>query len=613
MSGPIDDVPDIADPVELDRGGFATVYRAVDLLADRPVAVKLVTQRPDDATLRAFERERVALARLSTHPNVVTLHRTGTTPGGHPWLVMEFAPGGSLADLIESARPLPLDEALAWILPICDAVEHAHAQGVQHRDIKPRNILISAHRQPLLSDFGIAAMAAASDTITHQRGLSLSCASAEQIDGAPLDERTDVYSLAATLYALLAGRPAFADPDRPGFLETAKRILEEDPPPLDDTLPAAVRHTIAAAMAKDPSARPTIAEFRRGIRGEIDSYPPPSGGRAADRDDTRVLDATRPWDGAPLGSSSAPAAGAGPARPPFSRALVAVLGSVAVLAGIALLAIAWSGRDGDGGQATGGGEVAAPGIGDEASGAADDDLDDDGIVDALDNCPSDANGDQADEDADGLGDACDDFPDRDADGIIDTEDDCIEPATAPDTDGDGTPDACDATPLGMVAVAVSAEILRVTVLNQAYGDGETDLFGELAIDDAATDLPEIADLREVRPSNWFTGRVPLDEGSPVTRIRIALRDRDNCFLCRDGRVDLSPTAGVEALHLVVDPRSGQVELADGNWNRVGVIGALTGSDDGDLSGTIVQEGDDDGVHRAAIEVRLALVRQPVGQ
>ncbi|MEL6985491.1 MAG: serine/threonine-protein kinase, partial [Actinomycetota bacterium] len=276
LSDAIGEVPYIGDPVEVGRGGFATVYRATDLQAGRPVAVKLLSLRADDGNLKHFDRERESLARLSTHPNVVTLHRTGVTTGGVPYLVMELATGGSLADRLRADGPMAWNEAVDWILPICDAIEHAHEQGIRHRDIKPQNILISAHGEPLLSDFGIAGLSAGPETVTQQAKLSLSYASPEQIEGRELDDSSDIYSIGATLFALMTGAPAFADTGGAGFLNTAKRIVEERAPTLDEPVPADISAAVAAALAKNPATRPTIQELRRALAREEALEAPPA-------------------------------------------------------------------------------------------------------------------------------------------------------------------------------------------------------------------------------------------------------------------------------------------------------------------------------------------------
>ncbi len=686
----IDDVPYIAEPVEIGQGGFATVYRATDLQADRPVAVKLLSHRPDDVAISSFDRERAALARLSTHPNVVTLHRTGITTTGVPYLVMEFAPAGTLADRLRSRGPLASIEAIGWMLPVCDAVEHAHGQGVLHRDIKPQNILVSAHDQPLLSDFGIARLAAGTDTVTGKAKLSLSYASPEQIDGRPLDTATDVYSLGATLYTLLAGAPAFIDRDGTGFLNLAKRILDEPPPPLDESIPTRVRAAVMAAMAKDPTARPSVEEFQTALEHAADPSSDPSTEvttnhpaesrtiLASSTDDQMTAIQPSPPVDAGDGGDRRTLMGGGRRRLAGAALVAAVLTGGLVAAALSMRSESDPGADdetarietgdtvdgledsdaGDDGSAKvasdetetttdpasattaastttstsastttepdGDGDGVADGadncpqaenadqvdIDDDGTGdACDADDDNDGLLDDQDNCPARVNPDQADVDADGLGDACDDFPDVDDDGIIDSEDPCVEEVDDPDSDGDGTPDKCDASPRGMVAVSASAQVSRVTIENQAYGDGEADLFGDLQINDTKIDLPIIPDSRDVRPGNWSTGLVELDPGSSLIRVRVWIRDEDDCLFCRDGLVDLSPGAS-QPLHVVIDSANGDVDLSDDSWNRLETIGSLSGPVDGDLSGTITQRGDDDSIHLGSVDLTLTLQRQP---
>lgn len=741
----IHDVPYIADPMEVGRGGFATVHRATDLQADRPVAVKLLSLRTDDRNLQYFDRERASLARLSTHPNVVTLHRAGVTTGGVPYLVMEFAPGGTLADRLRATGPFPPEEAVQWLLPICGAVRHAHQQGIRHRDIKPQNILISDHGAPLLSDFGIAGRTTGTETITQQAKLSLSYASPEQIEGHELDDSTDVYSLGATLYTLLTGAPAFADTTGAGLLNTAKRILAERPVPLDESTPVHIRTAVAAAMAKNPANRPTLDAFAGALVGDVTLEEPPS--------DDALPEVTREFGTPGLGAGAAGSGGTSavagvagepthgptgvlataadqwsPTIPSLEEAVAAerfgtlrtwlgeprlVLSAAAVgllvLGG--LLTAAWAGRDGaatsdrtetddvaaalaparidrdraaatadaDGGSGAdepGGADGAAETVttetgtsnadstgetnevatattepsavgqdttvpntvadgdgdgvpdvddncpdvpnadqenrdGDLNGDLCDADDDNDGLPDTRDNCPFEQNPGQQDVDADGIGDACDDFPDRDRDGVIDTNDSCIEAPDDADTDGDGIPDKCDSSPRGMAVAAALVRVDRVTIINLGEDGGSPDMFGDLTVDGDKFDLPEITDQADIRPGNWSSDLVSIDDGSPFIRIRVWIRDESGfCLFCKDDLVDISPAPGMNALHLVVDTRAGTVDLADDDWNRLEQIGTLLGPEDGDLSGAILQLGDDDGVHRASIELSITLSREP---
>ena len=658
----INHVPDIADAVVVGRGGFAVVYRAVDLQAGRPVAVKLLSLDLDEGELRHFERERDAMARLSTHPNVVTLHRTGIAGGGTPYLVMEFASGGSLGDLLRANGPMRWNDAVAWLEPICEAVEHAHQQGIRHRDIKPQNILISAHNRPLLSDFGIAGLAVGSETITRKANLSLSYASPEQVEGKPLDDSTDVYSLGATLHTLISGTPPFSGGD-PGLFNAAKRILEDAPPSLDPSVPGHVRDAVTAALAKDPASRPTIQQFRAALEGSVlDTPRHPAEARPQPVEDLTAEYGTgstahMPFDVMATGKQSETGRSVRRAEPEIvvdpgairaatdsdARKWVALaLVGLFVGGGLAIAGLIGRGagdttgpgsetevagpdldvpvgpdQDGDGVSddadncPTAGNQDQADTDGDGQGDVCDPDDDNDEIPDDSDNCRVQANADQNDVDGDRLGDVCDDFPDRDRDGIIDTNDPCVTDPNPPDFDGDGLPDQCDSTPRGMMVTTASAEIVRVTVVD---GDPEdpANLFGMIAINDASFSLPEISGSNEVRPGNWVTEAVAVEPESPLVRVRMGLLDEVGfCLFCDDRRVDLSPDPDSIRLSLVIDTRTGAVDLATESWNRLNTVGQLSGPDDGDLSGTINVQGDDDGDLMGSLELRLTLGREPV--
>ena len=131
-------------------GGHGTVYRARQQEHDRLVALKVLDARfVDDTTRRRFDRERVALGRISDHPSIVSLLDSGYTETGAPYLLLEFAPGGSLAERIAQG-PLALDEATALVIGLAAATERTHSAGVVHRDIKPANVLRSAYDLSLI-------------------------------------------------------------------------------------------------------------------------------------------------------------------------------------------------------------------------------------------------------------------------------------------------------------------------------------------------------------------------------------------------------------------------------------------------------------------------------
>jgi len=248
----------------LGQGGFGIVYRARQLAVDREVALKvdnrvLVSERDR----RRFMREVTSAGALSGHPHVAHVYDAGVLPDGRPYMVLELCPGGSLLDRMRAEGRLPPAEVTDIGARIADALSAAHAAGVLHRDIKPANILINRYGNAVLSDFGLATMPASGSEMSVTRE-SLTPAYAppeafELIDPAPAG---DVYSLAATLYALLSGRP-------PRFPESGvvniavimalHRLPLPEIPGVAPELTAVLRE----AMAVDPARRtPSMAALR---------------------------------------------------------------------------------------------------------------------------------------------------------------------------------------------------------------------------------------------------------------------------------------------------------------------------------------------------------------
>jgi eukaryotic-like serine/threonine-protein kinase len=196
------------------EGGMGVVYLAerVDGQLHQRVALKLLHPLPDaDAeTQRRFATERRILAALN-HPNIAHLIDGGVTAAGRPFLAMEYVDGERI-DAYCDAHALTQRQRIALFLKVCAAVEHAHRRLVIHRDIKPSNILVSSDGEPKLLDFGIARLlddVQAEHTRTDRRALTLAYASPEQIEGGPLIIASDVYSLGALLYQLVAGLRPF--------------------------------------------------------------------------------------------------------------------------------------------------------------------------------------------------------------------------------------------------------------------------------------------------------------------------------------------------------------------------------------------------------------------
>src|SRR5947209_8542173 len=248
------------DAAVIGQGGSATVYRARQLLFNRVVAIKVLTgPQVDEHAAKRFERERAAIGALGSHPNIVTVHDSGFTDNGEPYLVMEYLPG-SLADRVAARGPLPWPEALTMGVKLSGALETAHRLGVLHRDVKPENILLSEFGDPKLTDFGIAWVFGGHETASRQIELSVLHAAPEIVNGDSATERSDVYSLASSLYAVLAGHPAFeAAADEP-LVRFLMRVATEPVPKLPPTkAPERLCALLEGAMAKDPEDRPASA------------------------------------------------------------------------------------------------------------------------------------------------------------------------------------------------------------------------------------------------------------------------------------------------------------------------------------------------------------------
>jgi serine/threonine protein kinase len=265
VSGPQDPTSElgitgISDAVEIGAGGFGVVYRAAEADLGRTVAVKILSTNLDEAARFRFERERRAMGTLSGHPNIVTVFRGGYTDTGRPFLVMEYLPRGSLADRLRMLGPVPWSEVLKFGIQLGGALETAHRAGVLHRDIKPGNVLVSGFGDAKLCDFGIARLQGAPETQSAVITASIAHAPPEIISGQRPDALADVYSLASTMYELIAGTPPFVRPTDESLVPILARIQTEPVPPLNETeLPATLAEAIDRALAKDPAQRPASA------------------------------------------------------------------------------------------------------------------------------------------------------------------------------------------------------------------------------------------------------------------------------------------------------------------------------------------------------------------
>jgi eukaryotic-like serine/threonine-protein kinase len=239
----------------LGSGGFADVHLYEQDLPRRVVAVKVLTaDAATPAVLRAFNAEADILARLSTHPSIVTIHQAGIAPDGRPYFVMEYCPDTMGARY--KRAPLPVPVVLDAGVRIAGALETAHRAGLLHRDIKPSNVLVTSLGQPVLADFGIAAaLAMEGTTLAMSVPWSAPEVLQEQTTGSVPSE---IWSLAATLSTLLVGRSPFEAEQREfnSRDQLARRVISAKRAPIGrEDVPARLEQAIATAMSKDPDKR----------------------------------------------------------------------------------------------------------------------------------------------------------------------------------------------------------------------------------------------------------------------------------------------------------------------------------------------------------------------
>ncbi|MBC2638072.1 MULTISPECIES: serine/threonine-protein kinase [unclassified Rhodococcus (in: high G+C Gram-positive bacteria)] len=250
-----------AGAVEVGRGGFGVVYRALQRSLGRIVAIKVLTSDLDPANRERFLREGYAMGGLSGHPNIVNILQVGVTDTGRPYIVMHYHPRDSLAVQIRREGPLPWPEAIGIGVKLAGALETAHRTGTLHRDIKPANVLLTDYGEPQLTDFGIAHIVGGYETATGGFTGSLAFTAPEVLNGESPTTRSDVYGLGATIYSLIAGRAAFERKSGEELIAQFVRISSQPVPNLRaQGIPDVVCAAIERAMATTPSARPASAE-----------------------------------------------------------------------------------------------------------------------------------------------------------------------------------------------------------------------------------------------------------------------------------------------------------------------------------------------------------------
>jgi hypothetical protein len=241
----------------LGAGGMGSVYEAEEVASGRRVALKLIA--PDvAASPQAVERFRQEgrLASAIAHPRCVFV-LAADEEAGRPYIVMELMPGDTLETLVQKRGPLPPEQAVARILDVIDGLREAHRLGVVHRDIKPSNCFLEADGRVKVGDFGLAKSLVGQAHLTKTGtflGTLLYC-SPEQVRGQPVDAQSDVYSVAATLYFLLAGQAPFQTDDAAAAVA---RIVADPVPPLRAVrkeVPAALEQVVLRGLERDRQRR----------------------------------------------------------------------------------------------------------------------------------------------------------------------------------------------------------------------------------------------------------------------------------------------------------------------------------------------------------------------
>ena len=254
----------------LGAGGFADVFLYRQDMPRREVAVKVIRSGASAAQKQKFQAESDLMAKFGAHPAVLSLYAAGRLRDGRAYLTMEYCPPPHLGKRFSTTSPMRVEQALEITIKIAGAVETIHRAGYLHRDIKPANILLTAFGHPVLTDFGIAI---SQDTPADQVDSAFSpyWAPPEQQLNRPLMPASDVYSLAATTYTMLAGRPPHVDMAPGAHNDPAsilKRLHHGSIAPIGrNDVPAALERVLFTAMSKRPSDRFASAmAFARALR-----------------------------------------------------------------------------------------------------------------------------------------------------------------------------------------------------------------------------------------------------------------------------------------------------------------------------------------------------------
>ncbi|MGH2494669.1 MAG: protein kinase domain-containing protein [Ktedonobacteraceae bacterium] len=240
----------------LGRGGFADVYLGQHIHLKSHAAIKMMRAQLADQDREQFMREAQILASLS-HPNIVRI-LDFAIQDNMPFLVMEYAPGGTLRALHPKSRPVPIETLLPYVTQVAAALQHAHDRRLVHRDVKPENMLLGSRSEVLLTDFGLALLAphtlsARTEAMEQPLAGTSPYLAPEQLHGKPRPS-SDQYALGVVVYEWLCGAPPFSGSP----FEVAMQHLSLPPPPLRERMPdlsPAIEEVVLRALAKEPAQR----------------------------------------------------------------------------------------------------------------------------------------------------------------------------------------------------------------------------------------------------------------------------------------------------------------------------------------------------------------------
>ncbi len=256
-------------------GGFGEVWLARQSNIDRKVAVKVGHAPIDDKTVQLrFERECIALGRLSGHPNIIDVFTAGQMDDGRPYLVLEFVNGGTLWQRLQRG-PLSEPELCRVGSQLCDAIGVAHGAGVLHRDLKPENVLLRQNGEAVLGDFGIARLHDGANTTSHAITASVAYAAPEILSGKSASVSSDLYGIGICLLASILRSVPFVQKTDESIHPIINRVLTDKPPDLRrHGISDGLSHAVGALLEKNPNKRPATAEEAKKLI-ELAANPPP--------------------------------------------------------------------------------------------------------------------------------------------------------------------------------------------------------------------------------------------------------------------------------------------------------------------------------------------------